>query len=403
MSLFERIAIGVIFGAPAVLIIGYNYARIFLKKLTGSPGYFIGGILGAVAMLAILGEQWKEKWYFILIPIVLDWGLMIVSFILALILPPKRVDSIEVQEDGMKNEQLSMDKGTEVDMKENKEVKKEMNGKVNQENHSEEANEKKQNFWTMKRKKGIFEYSVIDLIVLGIMIICFVVYFLAPKAYSVTTARYNAGTDEQNEEVLIALGSDHTEEDFGIYFQWYNEVHELGHGLIRFHSKEKFGKAEEEQLVNDFAVAYWMMYGEEDKLARMEEITSHAMNSIQSDAKAGQSYMDFAKERWGKRGFFKFKNYGWFQFNSSHTSLQNKKDMDTVLKEMKIEGYSLPENPKKLVYGTINEEVSNQVLEDAVENINSWGLSFPKVYHHFRNDPNANYSKPIKDLKFFGF
>lgn len=105
------------------------------------------------------------------------------------------------------------------------------------------------------------------------MLICFVVYILAPKAYSVTTARYNAGTKKQNEEVLNALGSDHTEE---------------------------------EQLVNDFAVAYWMMYGEEDKLERMEEITSHAINSIESDAKEGQNYMDFAKERWGKSGFFAF-------------------------------------------------------------------------------------------------
>lgn len=275
--------------------------------------------------------------------------------------------------------------------------------KVNQENNRNDVDVKKQNFWTARHKKGIFEYRVIDLIVLGVMLICFVVYILAPKAYSVTTARYNAGTEKQNEEVLLALGSEHTEEDFGIYFQWYNVVHELGHGLIRFHSTGKFDKAEEEQLVNDFAVAYWMMYGEEDKLERMEEITFHAMNSIKSDAKEGQSYMDFAKERWGKRGFFSFKNYGWFQFNSSHTSLQNKKDMDTVLKEMKIEGYSLPENPERLEYGSIDEAVSDRVLEDAVKNINSWGLHFPKVYHRFRNNPNDNYSRPVKDFGFFAF
>jgi len=90
MSLIERIVIGVIFGIPAVLLIGFNYARIFSKKINSSPGYFIGGILGAVAVIAILGDQWKQKWYYILIPIILDWGLMVVSFVLALILPPKR-------------------------------------------------------------------------------------------------------------------------------------------------------------------------------------------------------------------------------------------------------------------------------------------------------------------------
>lgn len=85
----ERIAIGVIFGVPAVLVIGYNYMRIFSKKKTGSPAYFIGGIFGAVAVIAILGDRWKSQWYYILIPIILDWGLGVVSLVLALLLPPK--------------------------------------------------------------------------------------------------------------------------------------------------------------------------------------------------------------------------------------------------------------------------------------------------------------------------
>lgn len=262
---------------------------------------------------------------------------------------------------------------------------------------------KKTNFWTQKHKKGIFEYSVIDLIVLALMLLCFVIYFLAPKSYLVVTARYNAGTEKQNKEVILALGTENTEEDFGIYFQWYNVIHELGHGLIRFNSDLKFDDAQEEQLVNDFAVAYWMLYGEDYKLERMEAITMHAMNSLESDAKPGQTYMEFAKERWGKKGFFTFRNYGWFQFNSSHVSLQNRKDMDTVLKEMGIEGYTLPENPQKLIYGTINEDVSDQILVDAVENINSWGLYFPKVYHKYHNNPNDNYSRPSRDFGFFSF
>lgn len=93
MSLIERIVICVLFGAPAILLIGFNYVRIFSKKINSSPAYFIGGVLGAVAVIAILGEQWKELWYFILIPIVLDWGLGLVALILSfLLLPPKEDD-----------------------------------------------------------------------------------------------------------------------------------------------------------------------------------------------------------------------------------------------------------------------------------------------------------------------
>ena len=83
MSIIERVVIGVIFGVPAVLLIGFNYVRIFSKKINSSPAYFLGGIFGAVAVMAILGDEWKSEWYYILIPIVLDWGLGLVSFILS--------------------------------------------------------------------------------------------------------------------------------------------------------------------------------------------------------------------------------------------------------------------------------------------------------------------------------
>jgi len=92
MSLIERIVICVLFGAPAILLIGFNYVRIFSKKINSSPAYFIGGIFGAAAVIAILGDKWKEQWYFILIPIVLDWGLGLVALILSFLLPPTKED-----------------------------------------------------------------------------------------------------------------------------------------------------------------------------------------------------------------------------------------------------------------------------------------------------------------------
>ena len=51
MEIFERIFVGVLFGVPGVIIIAYNYFRVFscyfLKpKKMASPAYIIGGILG---------------------------------------------------------------------------------------------------------------------------------------------------------------------------------------------------------------------------------------------------------------------------------------------------------------------------------------------------------------------
>ena len=87
MEIAERVFAVCLFGLPAVMLIGANYARIFSKKIKGSPAYFIGGILGAFAVLAALGEDWAGRWYLCLIPIGLDWGLGIVSLLYSIFGP----------------------------------------------------------------------------------------------------------------------------------------------------------------------------------------------------------------------------------------------------------------------------------------------------------------------------
>lgn len=91
--MLERIVVGAIFGIPGMALIIHNYYRIISKKPTsGSPAYIIGGIFGAVGVLAFLGSDIKSRWYLILIPIILDWGLCVVSFVLSLLGFPKRDD-----------------------------------------------------------------------------------------------------------------------------------------------------------------------------------------------------------------------------------------------------------------------------------------------------------------------
>ena len=162
-------------------------------------------------------------------------------------------------------------------------------------------------------------------------------------------------------------------------------------------SRIKINGAEEEQLVNDFAVAYWLYYGEEDKINELENIVEYASTHIKSDATDDVTYMEFAKENWGKSSFNTFNNYGWFQFNSVKESLSRRKSIDEVLKEMGIENVNLP-NPELLEYPEINEEISTQIINDAVNNFHNWGIKFPRVIHFYNNDPNANYSRNAKNF-----
>lgn len=86
------------------------------------------------------------------------------------------------------------------------------------------------------------------------------------KVVEIITGRYGMGTSEQNEVVDTILGEIHARERFEIYFHWYNILHELGHSIMCFNTGKRPHIINEEQIVNDFAVAYWMYYGEDEKM-----------------------------------------------------------------------------------------------------------------------------------------
>ena len=249
-----------------------------------------------------------------------------------------------------------------------------------------------------KIKVGPIYLSLLDFVSLIILFFVILVYLISPRRYAITTARYGQGSEEDNKNVEIAMGKNHTEERFRLYFQWYNVVHEIGHGVMIYNSDRKVSPAKGEQLANDFAVAYWLYYGEEEKIKMLEDIVTYASENMKNDAN-GEDYLEYADKHWDDDSFFTFNNYGWFQFTSVKKSLENRKTLDEVLYEMGIKEYKLNGN-KLLIYETIDEDTSTQIIDDAIDNINAWGLKMPKAIHHVSDDPNDNYSIPKK--KFMG-
>lgn len=255
-------------------------------------------------------------------------------------------------------------------------------------------------------KFGKFEISknTFESIVWGIILILLVVaYSLSPRVYSVTTGLYNQSTIENQKNVEMAMGIENTEERFRLYFQWYNVIHELGHGLLYYNNGVRPDIADEEQLVNDFAVAYWKYYGEEEKINELYDIVSYAVENVGDNYEKGVNYLEIGKEnsngRKFKNSFLNFNDYGWFQFSSVKHSIEANKSLEEVLKEMGFTNFELKDK-KRLVYDEINEEVSTKIINDAVDNMRSWGLEFPGATHQFDKDPNNNYSRSM--VKFLG-
>ena len=228
-----------------------------------------------------------------------------------------------------------------------------------------------------------------------------ILYFISPKMLVISTGKYNAGTEQNQKDVVNALGKDNTQEKFELYFQYYNVVHELGHGLLKSNDGVKLAIVDEEQLVNDFAVAYWNYYGEKEGMEDLKDLVDYAVVHVGDNYENGVDYMELGRANSTKksfnRDFFTFNDYGYFQFSSVKHSIEQNKSLDEVLKEMGFKDYKLPE-AKTLVYEELGEETSNQIIEDAVANFKSWGLDYLPYKHVFNKDPNMNYCGTSRDF-----
>jgi hypothetical protein len=212
---------------------------------------------------------------------------------------------------------------------------------------------------------------------------------IGKKVVEIITGRYGMGTSEQNEVVDTILGEKYAKERFEIYFHWYNILHELGHSIMFFNTDVRPHMVNEEQIVNDFAVAYWLYYGEDEKINSLNEIISYALAHLKCPAPTGVTHIEYAHEKWGTQDFNTFNDYGWFQFNCVKDSLRERKNLASVLTQMGIKNIQV-QPQKTIIYSVINEDTAIKVIEDAVPTMLKWGVILPEAYVIFDNDPNRH-------------
>ena len=261
-----------------------------------------------------------------------------------------------------------------------------------------EANEQTQNPGTKRPARIIVPIAAAAALIPVAAVLAFL---FSPDMYAVTTARWTDWDAENTQNVKTAMGEEDTEERFRLYFQYYNVIHELGHGILRYNDSVNVSAVDEEQLVNDFAVAYWNYYGEPEKMDELYDIVTYAVDHIGDNAENGVDYMELAREHSSyasiDNDFFTFEEYGWFQFSSVKHSIEADKSLEEVLQDMGLENVALTE-PRLLVHPVIDENESTAIFDEAVQNINDWGLKFPEAHQTFDNDPNNNYSGPSKNF-----
>lgn len=224
--------------------------------------------------------------------------------------------------------------------------------------------------------------------------------------YYIVTARY-AGTEEYKQFIDKTFGTN-AEERYRNYFQWYNVVHELTHGLISYNSnmsisdrmmKNSQAPHLEEIVVNDFAVAYWKKYGEPERIQMLKETVDYILSNLPDPTEGKMTYEEYGKKIMTGDSEPIFEEYGWFQFTCVKHALESDLTLEEAYKKLGLAKEVIFDD-EKLSYASIDEEVSDKVINDTVSKFKKWGLNYSEIYHQFDNDPNNNFSSPINENQY---
>lgn len=213
---------------------------------------------------------------------------------------------------------------------------------------------------------------------------------------------YGQGTEEQNATVNALLGDD-AREKFELYFQWYNVVHELGHSITTKHgtydsnNMELRHMVDEEQLVNSFAVAFWMKYGEAEKLNQLETIVDSVLRNMTPPVD-NMSHLDFMRNAVDEGRFQEALNmeiYGWFQYSIVRDVLRNRDtlDLSSILAQMTGKEKVEIQSQQTLVYPTLGKDRVLEILADVVSTLRNLGVDVNDAYVTYSTDPNAQICK----------
>ncbi|GAA0086388.1 hypothetical protein UT300007_28280 [Clostridium sp. CTA-7] len=202
--------------------------------------------------------------------------------------------------------------------------------------------------------------------------------------YKIITGKYETGTEEQKDNYRMLFGDKNIQENFDLYFHWYNIIHELGHILIS-HRGLSFSNADEEQFVNDFAVAYWMEVDKHSNLLKVKDIVTNALKKIPRPIGEDIYFLDYFRENWGNFEM-SVAMYGFFQMACVASSLSRERNLKLVLSNIGYENITI-DNLISREY-EINCEAPEIILKDFIMNMSTIGIEMPSIELEIVDNPD---------------
>lgn len=131
----------------------------------------------------------------------------------------------------------------------------------------------------------------------------------------------------------VAGGKNEGKEVFGLFFNGFYLVHELGHSFHEYTRKEFDNEYDSEYEANTFAILYWKAIGESDHLKKCYEYAQKMLETLKNPVPENEDYKKYITKNYKKLASDPYK-YGYIQF-TQFVEIYNKQglpDFETYIK-----------------------------------------------------------------------
>jgi len=127
----------------------------------------------------------------------------------------------------------------------------------------------------------------------------------------------------------VAEGKEQGREVFGLFFNGFYLVHELGHGLTE-DAEKKFGNAyDSEYDANTIAILYWRNIGEKKNLKKCYTYAKKMLKHLKNPVPANENFKEYMSKHYQELSSDPYK-YGYIQFSQFVEIYENKNLPDFV-------------------------------------------------------------------------
>jgi hypothetical protein len=207
----------------------------------------------------------------------------------------------------------------------------------------------------------------------------------------ILTGLWSKASEDSKQPFIKLFNDEHRAGEFHkIYFQWYNIIHEFGHLLRDYHGIQvdwlKEG-ATEEQAVNDFAMAYWKMFGEKSKLEFIMDEIEYMLNKIPSPVPKDEDLLNYYNKHFQELQSVEL--YAFLQCTCVKRAFDSSETLNEVLDRFGIINRNIL--GRELVYSSQYEPEC--IADDCSKILNEMGVMTPNVEVVLLDNPQIHCAK----------